>query len=127
MPNTGPSEGSRRQITGLLADVIERVPQADRGGGLALAGRRRADRRDQDQLAVLLAFERVEILQRDLRLVVPEGLQVLFGDSELLARDRGDALHLGCLRDFDVRRHGDAPRASGGMDAILQDRRPARP
>ncbi len=40
----------------LLADVVERVGEADRGGGLALAGRRRRDRRDQDQLAVRLAL-----------------------------------------------------------------------
>ena len=40
----------------LLADVVERVGQADGGGGLALAGRRRRDRRDQDQLAVRLVL-----------------------------------------------------------------------
>ncbi len=39
----------------LLADVIERVGQSDGRGGLALARRRRRDRGDQDQLAVLLA------------------------------------------------------------------------
>ena len=38
-----------------LADAVQRVAEADRGRGLALAGRRRVDRRDQDQLAVAAA------------------------------------------------------------------------
>ena len=40
----------------LLADVVERVGEADRGRGLAFARRRRRDRRDQDQLAVRLVL-----------------------------------------------------------------------
>ena len=51
MPNTGPSAGSRRHTHGALAELVERVAESDRGGGLALAGRRRRDRGDQDQLA----------------------------------------------------------------------------
>ena len=36
----------------LLADAVQPVAEADRGRGLALAGRRRVDRGDEDQLAV---------------------------------------------------------------------------
>ncbi len=67
----------------LLADVVERVAEADRGGRLALARRRGADGRDQDQLAVRAVLERVEVLEGDLRLVVAVGLEVLVRDAEL--------------------------------------------
>jgi hypothetical protein len=36
---------------GLLADAVQRVAEADRGGGLALAGRGRGDGGDQDYRA----------------------------------------------------------------------------
>ena len=52
MPNTGPSEGSRRQSTGRWPMCAEALGQADRGGRLALAGLRRRHARDADQLAV---------------------------------------------------------------------------
>ena len=56
----GPSEASRMQIDRLLADAVEAVAEADRRRGLAFAGRRRVDRGDEDQLAVLAArFERL--------------------------------------------------------------------
>ena len=42
----------------LLADAVQAVAEADGGGGLAFAGRRRVDRGDQDQLAVLAAVLR---------------------------------------------------------------------
>ena len=86
----------------LLADVVERVAQADRGRGLAFAGRRRRDRRDQDQLAVLLALERLDEVHRHLGLVVAVGLEVLRGDAELFLGDVEDRPLLGGLRDFDV-------------------------
>ena len=99
-------------------------PEADGGGGLALAGGRRADRGDQDQLAVLLRLQRVEVRQRHLRLVVPVGLEVLLGDAELFLRDLGDALQLRSLRDFDVRRHVGLPLVEA---AILQGDGDSRP
>src|SRR5262245_12139951 len=92
----------------LLADVVERVPESDRRSGLAFTRRRRADRGDQDELPVLLPLERVEVLERDLGLVMTIGLEVLLGDAELLARHCGDALQFGGLCDFDVRRHVDS-------------------
>ena len=48
----GPQRRLAQGDDGLLADPVEAVAQAHRGGGLALAGRRRVDRGDQDQLAV---------------------------------------------------------------------------
>ena len=66
----------------LLADVIERVGQADRGRGLALAGRRRRDRGDQDQLAVRLALQRLDVVHRHLGLVVAVGLEIFRADAE---------------------------------------------
>src|SRR6185436_10112789 len=101
----GPQRGLAQADEGLLADVVERVAQADRGGGLALARGRRADRGDQDQLAVLLRLQRVQVLERNLGLVVAVGLQVLLGDAEFLQRDFGDALQFRRLGDIDVRWH----------------------
>src|SRR5205085_1894214 len=75
-----------------LADMVQRITQADRGGGLALARRRRTDRRDKDQLAVGAALQRLQVLERNLGLVVPVGLEMFLGDAELFARHGGDAL-----------------------------------
>jgi hypothetical protein len=113
-PERGLAQADRR----LLADVVERIAQADCGGGLALARRRRADGRDQDQLAVLLCLERVEVLERDLGLVVAVGVEVLLGDAQALERDLADALQLRCLRDVDVGRHAESPRVYGRADTI---------
>ena len=79
----------------LLADQVERVAQADGGGGLALARRRRADRGHQDELAVLALGQRVEVVERHLGFVVTVGLEHIVGDAELLLRQRGDAAQRG--------------------------------
>jgi len=71
--------------------VVEGVAEADRGGRLALARRRGADGRDEDQLAVRTTLERVKERERDLRLVVAVGLEVLVRDPESVLRDFGDA------------------------------------
>ena len=89
----------------LLADAVERVAEADRGGGLAFAGGRRADRRDQDQLAVGPVGQRIDVAERHLGLVVAVGHEVLLGDAEL-RRDLGDAQHLRFLGNLDVTGHG---------------------
>ena len=86
----------------LLADVIERVGEADRGGGLALAGRRRRDRRHQDQLAVRLALQRLDVIHRHLGLVVAIGVEIFRRDAELFLGDVDDRPLLGGLRNFDV-------------------------
>ena len=100
----------------LLADVVERVGEADRGGGLALARRRRRDRGDQDQLAVLLVLERLDVVHRHLGLVVAVGLEVLRRDAELFLGDVEDRPLLGGLGDFDVGfRRSDAARRACGL------------
>ncbi len=86
----------------LLADVVERVGQADRGGRLALARRRRRDRRHQDQLAVLLRLQRLDVVHRHLGLVVAIGLEVLRGDAELFLGEVDDRPLLGGLGNFNV-------------------------
>src|SRR5664280_3352786 len=86
----------------LFADVVERVGEADRGGGLAFAGRRRGDRGHQDQLAVLLVFERFHVIHRHLGLVMTIGLEVFRRDAELFLGKLDDRPLLGVLRNFDV-------------------------
>ena len=68
----------------LLADVIERIAEADGGRGLAFAGRGRRDGGDEDQLAVGPAGERGDIVERDLRLVVAVGQDILRRNAELV-------------------------------------------
>src|SRR5690606_29730129 len=80
----------------LLADVIQRIAEADGRGGLAFARRRRADGRNEDELAVLLPLEALEVVERHLGLVVAIGLQMLVGNAKLLARYRRDALQPRC-------------------------------
>jgi len=58
--------------------------------------------RDQDELAVGPALERLDVIHRDLGLVVAIGLEMLRGDAELLARDVEDRPLHGRLRYFDV-------------------------
>ena len=105
-----PEHGTERRLAQadhrLLANVVECIAKADRSGGLALTSRSRADRRDQDQLAVLAVLERIQVLERNLGLGVPVGLEVLLGNAEFFERHLVDALHRGCLGDFDIRRHG---------------------
>ncbi len=81
----------------LLADVVERVGQAHRGGGLAFSRGRGRDRRDQDQLAVGAALERLDVVHRNLGLEVAIGIEVLWPDAELLARNVEDRPLLGGL------------------------------
>src|SRR5262249_5249735 len=97
-----PERGLANAEHRLLAEIVERIGEADRGGGLALAGRRRGDRRNQDQLAVGSIFERLDEIHRHLGLVVAVRLEVLRRDAELFARDVHNRPHLGRLRDLDV-------------------------
>ena len=80
-----PERGFANADDGLLADAVEPVAEADGGGGLALACRRRVDRGDEDQLAIRAAALGRDEFGRDLRLVVAIGQQVLIGDADLFA------------------------------------------
>ena len=64
MPNTGPSEGSRRQMTAFLPMWLSASPRPTVVVVLPSPGGRRADRRDQDQLAVRLVLQRVDVVER---------------------------------------------------------------
>ena len=88
----------------LLADAVERVAQADRGGRLAFARGRRADRRDQDQLAVRPVGQRVDVVERDLGLVVAVGLECSSGMPSF-GGDLRDAEHFRFLGYLDVAGH----------------------
>jgi hypothetical protein len=82
--------------------VIERIGQPHGRRGLAFTGRRRRDCGNEDQLAVGFVLERLDVVHRNLGLVVAIGVEVLCGNAELLAGDVEDRpLHRG-LRDFDI-------------------------
>src|SRR5215469_531666 len=81
----------------LLADLLKRVGQSHGGRRLALPGRRRRDRRDEDQLAIRPVLESGDIVERDLGLVMPIGLEMLSFDPELVAADLYDRPQRGSL------------------------------
>ena len=99
----------------LLADPVQAVAQADAGGGLAFAGRRGRDGRDQDQLAGRLVLQPAIQVQRDLGLVLAVVLQVVVGDAQL-GGDLLDRQHLRAAGDFNVGR-----QRSGGVGHELVD------
>ena len=105
MPNTGPSAGSRRQITAFLPMRLSASPRptvvvvlpSPAGVGLIAVTR------------ISLRFRRcaqaLEIVQRDLRLVMAVRLQMLLIDAQALARQRGDSCELRLLRNLDIACH----------------------
>ncbi len=86
---------------GLLADLVQAVAQADRRGGLAFARWCRVDGGDEDQLAVRLGFQRVDIRQCHLGLGVAVGNQIRLRNAQLLA-DLHDRFHLGFAGNLNV-------------------------
>ena len=96
----GLAQGDHR----LLADPVQPVAQADRGGGLALAGRGRGDRGHQHKAAVGTVR------------VLGDPAQVELGDVATVMEQRRvrdihplghglDRLQLGRARDLDIRRY----------------------
>jgi hypothetical protein len=116
----GPERRLAQAADRLLADVVERIGQAHGGRRLAFARRRRRDRGDEDQLAVLLAGQRLNVVHRHLGLEVAVRIEVFGRDAELLLGDFDDRPLLGGLRDFNVGfrilmlggRHGTLPDLS---------------
>ena len=94
----------------LLADVIETIAKSDRRCRLAFARRRRVDRGDEDQLAILAALKRFDELSRNLSFVMPVGQQMLGRNAKLRA-DVLDVLLLRLACDFNIGfdRHGTFP------------------
>ena len=101
-PERGTERGLAQAQHRLLADKVQRIGETDRGGGLALAGRRRRNRRHQDQLAVGLVLQRLDVVDRDFSLVVAVGFKVLDRDAEPLLRNIRDPALGGGLGNFDV-------------------------
>ena len=87
-----------------LADPVQCVSQADHGGGLALAGRRRADGGNQHQLAVRAGLL-VQPGQINLGLVVAVRLQRLCRNAQALLRHLQHRFERCRLGDFNVRRN----------------------
>ena len=101
-PEAGPERRLADADHRLLADVVQRIAKPDRGRGLALAGRRRGDRGDEDQLAVGPVGEPGDIVERDFGLVMPVRNQVLGVDAELVLGDFDDRPHMRGLADLDI-------------------------
>src|SRR3984957_20317574 len=70
-----PERRPPRAHEGALAEPVQRITEPDRGGGLALPGRGRGDRGDQDQLALGTVSELGEVIERYFGLVVTVGLE----------------------------------------------------
>jgi hypothetical protein len=104
MPKQGPIDGPQAD-RGPLADAVQAVAQADAGGGLAFAGGRGRDRRDQHQLTGRRLLHPLVETQRDLGLVLAVVLQVLLVDAEL-GGDLLDPLDLGLAGNLDVGQTG---------------------
>ncbi len=101
-PEARPKARLAQAHDGPLADQVQRVAQAHRGGGLALSGRRRGDGGDEDQLAVGPVGQRGDVVERDLGLVVAVRDQVLGRDAELALGHLEDRPHMGGLADLDI-------------------------
>ena len=86
----------------LLADRVQTVDKADSRCGLTLAGGRRVNGGDQNQLAVGLAGLRLDEVCRDLGLVMAERQQILRRNTKFGA-DILDRLLGGCAGNFNIR------------------------
>ena len=104
----GPEARLAQADHGLLADPVQRIAEPDGGRGLALAGGRRADGRHQDQLAVGLVLQALDVIERDLGLVVAVVLDARGRNTEL-RRDLGDRLHGRALGNLNVGTHVEFP------------------
>src|SRR5262249_37050782 len=79
----GAKAGLAQADDGLLADAIEAVAEADARRRLALAGRRRGDGGDQDQLAVRSVLQAFYELEGDLRLGRAVTIEMLVRNADL--------------------------------------------
>src|SRR5207244_12690883 len=111
---------------GVLPELAERLGHAHGHGGLALAGGRRVDARDQHEPALRLAVR--QGVEPDLRLVLAVQLDVVVAEPEL-GGDLGDRTELRGLRDRDVGgdlgggRHESAAPNSGAASRAPNTRR----
>ncbi len=116
-----PEAGAERRLAQaddrLPAKAVEAVAETDRRGRLALAGRRRADRRHEDQLAVRAAGEAREEFRLELRDEAAVGIERGLRNADA-GRDLRDRLQARGARDLDVGKHSPsshrAPAQRGG-------------
>ena len=108
----GAQRGLAQADDRLLADLAEGVAEAHRGRGLALARGRGADRGHEDQLAVGLRLQRLDVVERNLGLVMAERRDRGIGNAQLQG-DFPDGFHLGVLGDLDIARNGLRLRLAG--------------
>ena len=90
----------------VFADAPQGVGEADGGGGLALARRRRGDGGDEHEFAVRLG--RIQQGKVDLGLVIAVLFQVFFRHARAFG-DLADVQHFGLLGDLDVAEHKTPP------------------
>ena len=90
------------------ADSVQGVAETNRGGALALAGRRRRHGRDQDQLAVGMVRSAGDVVERDLGLPGAVLVDVPRRDAEI-ERDVLDRQQFCGPREFDIARHAHPP------------------
>ncbi len=98
----GAERGLAQADDGLAADAIEGIAEADRGRRLAFSGGRGAYRGDQDQFAVGLFRQAVNVFKRHLGLVMAVGFEVLVRNAEALRGQGHDGALVRCLGNFDV-------------------------
>jgi hypothetical protein len=87
-----------------LANVTEPLGQRDRRGRFPLAGLRRRDRGNADQLAVGDLLQSLEDVERDLGLVLAKEVVFVVLEARVL-RDLRDRPELRLLGDLEARRH----------------------
>ena len=101
----GAQRGFAQTNRDVLADVLQRVAEADRRRGLAFTRGGRAHRRHQNHAGVVAHRLLQQPIEVDLTLDPTIRLERLIGDVERLG-DLGDGLGGGGLGDFDIRCHG---------------------
>ena len=102
----------------LAADPRQPVAQPDRRRGLALTGRGRADRRDQNQLAARPVAERGDEIARQFRLGPAIGFQRVLGNTQLAGdfRHRPECRRTG---DLDITGHACPPAMIASSETCL--------
>ena len=118
----GAEAGFAQGDHGFGADAVQRVAEADGGGGLALAGRGWGDAGDQDQGAVRFGIHRTDKIPLDLGLGLAVGDQGVGGDAGA-GGDLGDGADCGGAGDFEVGAHGGQnSEACQGKGSFLKKR-----
>ena len=116
----GPERGLAQAHHRLLADAVERVAEADRRRRLALAGGRRTDGGDEDELAVLAILQPIDVAEGQLGLRRAVGDERIGGNADL-GGHLGNRLHRRRAGNLDVGLDGHGWRSS--QNALLVGRR----